>query len=152
MKRIFCFIALMSICAVVTYAQKNFNAGQKALNDNIFAYLQNEGYVPSIDSDGDIKFKRNGDIYYVIIRPEETSPYFIRLQKYFSYGTRVTKQNILKYVKEVNSYKMLKCTFTDEQYVLTSEMFLSNSSSFTLIFNRLLRVFDAAEDEFNQTL
>lgn len=137
---------------MVTYAQKNFNAGQKALNDNIFAYLQNEGYVPSIDSDGDIKFKRNGDIYYVIIRPEETSPYFIRLQKYFSYGTRVTKQNILKYVKEVNSYKMLKCTFTDEQYVLTSEMFLSNSSSFTLIFNRLLRVFDAAEDEFNQTL
>jgi len=37
------------------------------LQNTYMEYLRQEGYVPTIDADGDIQFKVAGDVYFIII-------------------------------------------------------------------------------------
>lgn len=147
MKKFVCILTFVTIGLTATFAQKTFTAGQQALRDNIKSYLQEEGYQPSIDSDGDIKFKRQGDIYFVCVSNTDESPYYVRLSKYFSYNDKISKSKIALYYETINSYKMVKLITTDDSYIIDSQMFLINSVSFTSIFDRVLRVMDAAEEE-----
>lgn len=147
MKRVISILVFVTICFSVVLAQKTFSSGQKALRDNIKSYLQEEGYQPSIDSDGDIKFKRQGDVYFICVSATDESPYYVRLSKYFSYNDKITKSKIALYYETINQYKMIKLIAADDSYIIDSQMFLINSVSFTSIFNRVLRAMDAAEEE-----
>lgn len=147
MKRLFCFFVFATIGFSVTFAQKTFSSGQRALRDNIKSYLQEEGYQPSLDSDGDIKFKRQGDVYFVCVSETDEAPYYVRLSKYFSYNDKISKSKIALYYDAINQYKMIKLVATEDSYIIDSQMFLINSVSFTSIFNRVLEVMDAAEEE-----
>ena len=148
MKRIICILALASIGFITSLAQKTLNSGQQAVRENIKSYLQEEGYQPSIDSDGDIRFKRQGDMYYIIISESDSSPYYVRLSKFFSYGEKITKSKIALYYDAINRYKMIKLIANDDSYIIDAHMFLINSVSFTSVFDRILGVMDAAEEEF----
>ena len=149
MKRLICIIAMVAIGFTATYAQKSFTPGQKKIRDEIFSYLKSEGYQPSIDDDGDIKFKRQGDIYFVCVSDKDTSPYYVRLSKYYSYGEeRLTRSKIGIYAEEVNKYKMCKLIVEDDSFIIDSQLFLYNSSAFTSIFNKIMEVIDGAEEEF----
>lgn len=147
MKKIFCILVIMTIGFSASFAQNTLSSGQKALRDNIKSYLQEEGYQPSIDSDGDIKFKRQGDVYFISVSENDESPYYVRLSKYFSYSDKISKSKIALYYETINQYKMIKLIAAENSFILDSQMFLINSVSFTSIFNRVLRAMDAAEEE-----
>ena len=147
MKRLFFFLVLTTVGFAISFAQKSYNSGQQAVRDNIMSYLREEGYQPSIDSDGDIKFKRQGDIYFVDVSDKDSSPYYVRLSKYFSYGEKLTKTKIGLYAQEINQYKMIKLLANDNNFWLETQMFLINSVAFTSIFDRILSAMDAAEEE-----
>ena len=138
---------MIAIGFTATYAQKSFSTGQKKIRDEIYNFLKSEGYQPSIDNDGDIKFKRQGDVYFVCVSDKDSSPYYVRLSKYYSYGERLTRSKIGAYAEEVNKYKMCKLIVEDDSFIIDSQMFLYNSSAFTSIFDRILEVIDGAEDE-----
>ena len=148
MKRYLFILVLSTISFVGVFAQKNHNADQRAVRDEIMSYLKSEGYQPSIDEDGDIKFKRQGDIYFVSVSDKDTNPYYIRLAKYFSYGETVTKANIGRYAEEVNQYKTIKLVDGEKTFWLDSQMFVKSAYAFTSVFNRILQAMDAAESEF----
>jgi len=147
MKRIISIIFFVTIGLSATFAQKTFSSGQRALRDNIKTFLQEEGYQPSIDSDGDIKFKRQGDVYFICVSETDESPYYVRLSKYFSYGEKITKSKIALYYDAINQYKMIKLIATDDSFIIDAQMYLINSVSFTSIFNKVIRVMDGAEEE-----
>lgn len=148
MKRLICIIAMVAIGFTATYAQKSFSTGQKKIRDEIYSFLKNEGFQPSIDDDGDIKFKRQGDVYFVCVSDKDSSPYYVRLSKYYSYdGERLTRSKIGAYAEEVNKYKMCKLIVEDDSFIIDSQLFLYNSSAFTSIFNKIMEVIDGAEEE-----
>lgn len=45
------------------------------VQSSIMSYLRNSGYSPEYDSDGDIQFKVQGDIYYVIVKDVDDYAY-----------------------------------------------------------------------------
>lgn len=147
MKRLFSIFVLIATGFAICFAQKSYNSGQQAVRDNIMSYLREEGYQPSIDSDGDIKFKRQGDVYFVSVSDNDSSPYFVQLSKYFSYNDKLTKTKIGLYAQEINQYKMIKLIAHDNNFRLTAQIFLINSVAFTSIFDRILSAMDAAETE-----
>jgi len=139
---------MIAIGFTATYAQKSFSTGQKKIRDEIYSFLKNEGFQPSIDDDGDIKFKRQGDVYFVCVSDKDSSPYYVRLSKYYSYdGERLTRSKIGIYAEEVNKYKMCKLIVEDDSFIIDSQLFLYNSSAFTSIFNKIMEVIDGAEEE-----
>ncbi len=148
MKKIILILSLFVLCVSSSFAQqKEFDSGQRSIRDGIQSFLRNEGYLPTIDEEGDIKFKIQGDVYFVIVSDIDSSPYYVRLAKFYSYGETFNKQKILSLMPEINKYKMLKLQSNESNFSLEFQMFLENTSSFTNIFNRVLRVLETAEEE-----
>ena len=147
MKRFISIFVFVTIGFSAVFGQKTFSPGQKALRDNIKSYLHEEGYQPSLDSDGDIKFKRQGDMYFICVSSTDESPYYVRLSKYFSYSDKISKSKIALYFEAINRYKMIKLLTTDDSFIIDAQMYLINSVSFTSIFNKVLDVMDSAEEE-----
>lgn len=147
MKNFICTLIFALLGSGIALAQKNYSAGQQAVRDKILSFLKEEGYQPSIDDDGDIKFKRQGDVYFVTVSDNDASPYFVKINKYYGYNDTFTKAKITLYALEVNKYKTIKLMSNDKQYWFESEMFVTNASAFTSVFSRILKAMDAAEEE-----
>ena len=67
MKKIVSLIVCMLFLGTTFCFADELNLAQLRLRGDIKNYLQQEGYMPEIDSDGDIKFKKEGDTFYVKI-------------------------------------------------------------------------------------
>ena len=150
MKKLSITLVLMTLVCGMTFAQKSFNSTQKQLRDNILSYIKAEGFQPTIDDDGDIKFKRQGDIYYVIMSENDTDPMYVTLSKFFNYGTNLTKTKVTLATTEINKYKMCKLHVLDDSFKLNMELYLKQSSAFTSVFYKLLDIMDSAEDELSE--
>ncbi|MBQ9177275.1 MAG: hypothetical protein IJ139_10490 [Bacteroidaceae bacterium] len=149
MKKLSITLVLMTLVCGMAFAQKSFNSTQKQLRDNILSYIKAEGFQPTIDDDGDIKFKRQGDVYFVIIGEKDTDPMYVTLTKYYSYGTSLTKTKVTLAATEINKYKMCKLYVLDDSFKLNMELYLKQSSAFTSIFYKLLDIMDSAEEEIS---
>ena len=150
MKKLSLTLLFMAMACTMTFAQKSLNTAQKQLRDNILSYIKAEGFQPTIDDDGDIKFKRQGDIYFVIIGEKDTEPMYVTLTKYYSYGTSLTKTKVTLAATEINKYKMCKLYVLDDSFKLNMELYLKQSSAFTSIFYKLLDIMDSAEEELSE--
>lgn len=148
MKRILLFFICLAIYTSIV-AQDKFNGEQLKLRSDIESFLREEGFMPQIDSDGDIAFKKDGDRYYVIIDSRDTSPFYITLSKFYSYGEGLNRHNISEKLDELNLKKAVKVLLNDKSYVLQSEMFIINAESFKYVFYKLLNQIEALEEEVN---
>ena len=148
MKRILLFFICLAIYTSIV-AQDKFNGEQLKLRSDIESFLREEGFLPEIDSDGDIAFKKDGDKYYVIIDSRDTSPFYITLSKFYSYGERLNRHNISEKLDKLNLKKAVKVLLNDKSYVLQSEMFIVNVESFKYVFYKLLKQIEVLEDDIN---
>ena len=139
---------MLAMC-VSAYAQKSFNDEQLRLRGNIERFLREEGYMPEIDSDGDIKFKREGSSYYVIIDARDTSPMYLTLSKYFSYGEKYNRSVLSANLADFNLKKGVKLVLFDDSYCLQAQMYLVNADSFNYVFYKLLKQLDALDEDID---
>ncbi len=74
MKRFFFALVctVISLCAAVAEPPTGKAA---TMQNQVKSYLQTEGYVPTIDSDGDIKFKSEGRTYYISMQNYDSAVY-----------------------------------------------------------------------------
>ena len=65
------YVPLFFFC-LICYSQENSNNSEeiekRKMRASYMGYLTAEGYLPSIDDDGDIKFKVEGETYYIIVK------------------------------------------------------------------------------------
>ncbi|MBQ4279237.1 MAG: YbjN domain-containing protein [Rikenellaceae bacterium] len=94
---------LMALAAAVA-------CGQSSARDEIVAYLQAEGYVPTVDDDGDILFKIEGKAYYISSEyDEDYELYYIKLFMNL-YSDDVTMERALVSCNAINQgYKLIRC-------------------------------------------
>ena len=83
MKRLIITLVLgLFILPSISFAQSDsgFNSEQLALRTDLFNFLMEEGFMPELDSDGDIKFKseynRQNDLYNFVKRNVQKSNFF----------------------------------------------------------------------------
>ena len=149
MKKIISILTFAVLLGTFAFAQKDFNSAQFSLRSDVVTYLKSEGFQPSIDDDGDIMFKRQGDTYFVIISATDDNPMYIQLAKYFNYNDSFTRTKATLLANEISLYKMCKLTASENKFSLACQMFVRNSSAFTSTFYRMLEVMDAAESELS---
>lgn len=141
-------LLVFAFCAEITIsAQNTLNTKQLSIRNQIQSFLKNEGFQPIIDDDDDIKFKRQGDTYYVTVSHNDDDPFFVKLSKYYNYNETITRTKILLFNSGENDYKMCKVIPSNNYYVVKSEMFLTTASSFTNVFYRIIQIMDAVEAE-----
>ena len=70
MRRILLYIvsAVTLFASISLFAEDNkLTSEQQALRSDILSFLKEEGFMPEIDTDDDIKFKSEGLSYYITI-------------------------------------------------------------------------------------
>lgn len=130
-------------------AQQNFKT-------DLFAYLKNEGYVPSYDEDGDIRFKMKGIGYYVLVKVPDHERYaYVEVMANFSTDTSLDK--LLTVSNEFNRNKYLcKCVAyedgEDRVFTVAMEFLTGSRSESEFQMNHALRLLPGWIEAFEEQL
>jgi len=118
------------------------------IQNSVMAYLKEEGFAPSIDEDGDIRFKKEGDLYYVIIDDKEDNPYYMSIALARGMDEGYNMQKAISIAYEVQEYKGVKMKLYNTSILTKSEMFFQDPKHFNAVFYRTTRILLAAMNEF----
>lgn len=113
-------------------------------------FLTSEGYVPSIDSDGDVNFKVEGTNFYIIVNEEDLG--FFQIYQIFGLPTAEQQQNAVAASNYANrSTKVAKTNISSDgkSLIINGEIFVSNPEYFKLVFRRLISAMQRARENFN---
>jgi hypothetical protein len=126
------------------FAQMSKNDLQKMYVD----YLRQEGYLPSIDSDGDIVFKIAGDNYLIII--DEDDLQFFQVIEYISLGSTSsqTALNAANYATRRTKVAKAFISSDGKTVCIKVELLLGKPDDFKQFFSRALSMIRSAEESF----
>lgn len=140
--------ALVMLPSISFADAPNFNKEQLALRTDVFNFLKVEGYMPEIDSDGDIKFKSQGKEFYFSVSESNTNPMHVILFMYFSKPSGYSEECIIKAGSELNKQKGAKVVFFDDSFMIVSEMFVRQSEAVLEAFYSMMENIEEVKDNF----
>ena len=137
MKRIILVICLL-ISALELFAQ-NLNTEQAKLRNEIKSFLQQEGFVPSIDSDGDVTFKSEGRNYWITVSSEDEVPMYTSLNIGFNKPSGYPSDALKMAAAELNYYKGVKVLCYEDQIAVSAELYVMEAEQFKYAFYTMLK-------------
>lgn len=152
MKRLFLIIIttiLASISPLYSWANsKDYSDEQLALRNEISNFLKEEGFMPEIDSDGDIKFKFEGRSYYASISTVDENPMYVSLFIPFNNPDDYSADVVLMATKSLNKYKGVKVVCYDDSFKISAELYLRDADLFKESFYKLMSQIDNVREDF----
>lgn len=139
---------MVFLCMGTVRAANDLNPEQTRLRSDIQSYLRAEGYMPEIDSDGDIMFKKEGAVYYVSINPNDENPMYGILFRVFNYPEDYSRNTIVLATAELNLYKGVKVLCLDSSIRIQGDLFMANAKTFAYAFNKLMRQIEFVVEDF----
>lgn len=106
--------------------------------------------MPEIDSDGDVKFKKGGLLYYVLIDKRDEIPLYLSIASFYDYDAACTKERVAAALFQLNLKKGVKVLGFDDRYSYRAEMYLTDAQQFKGTFNKLLSQLDALRSELQE--
>ncbi len=122
---------------------------RKLTQDRYMAFLNNKGYSPEVDSDGDIKFTYKNRSYYITIDDKEDR--FFRLARLANLKLESTTE--ITRAKEIchditQDVKVAKVYWLKNIIWMSSELLMPDKESYELIFDRCLELTESAYLKF----
>lgn len=145
MKKIFILLVLWGIA--LSISAQELTASQQKLRSEIMAFLKEEGYMPELDSDGEIMFKKEGTKYYIGIDSKDQSPMYLKIYMSFLYDETYTKAKVKEALSELNLYKGVKTLCFDKSYSYRAEIYLVDAEHFKYTFYKLMNQIDSMRKE-----
>lgn len=149
MKRLFILLGIFAnigfLCA------QELNSAQSKLRSDIKYFLQQEGFVPSIDSDGVIAFKSEGDSFWISISAEDDVPMFTSLNIGFYNPTDYSLQAMKLAAAELNYYKGVKVLSFEDSFTISAELYVMNAEQFKYSFYTMLSQIKTVAGVFVET-
>lgn len=117
---LFVAFALSALSCLAQEPPVQRSAANVAFRDSIANFLKLEGYVPSIDEDGDIEFKKEGSTYFVTVVDDE-APFYVQFSYYLGMDEDIDQVAMLKAMNETNrDNRCIKCFIVDKDLLLIS--------------------------------
>lgn len=145
MKRL--LILLMTVVMAVSISATELNAQQSKLRYDIMTFLREEGFMPEIDSDGDILFKIEGKKWYVSISAIDNNPMYLRLACIYAYDEDYTKDKLIGMQVALNAYKGVKLIIGEQVFYCSAEMYVVNAEPLKYAFYKLIKQINNMLDE-----
>jgi len=118
-----------------------------SMSDRVMEHLREEGYRPSIDSDGDINFKREGSNIY--LRASTLDEGYYRLA--MGFNAEIQLPAGYRAACEITSgYRVLKAHVTYSILLLTIEAYYTTPQAFFEHLETFLATLVAGKTEFNR--
>jgi hypothetical protein len=118
-------------------------------------YLKQQGYVPEVDEDGDIKFKYEGKTYYIIVDEDDPEffqivyPYFWEME---SSAELQKAKSVISSVNRTTKVAKIYLTRDEDDASISGEVFLKKPEDFKEIFSRLLSAMNLIREEFREEM
>lgn len=151
MKRFIITLVLgLLILPSVSFAQSDsgFNSEQLALRTDLFNFLKEEGFMPELDSDGDIKFKSEGQPYYIMVSKTDENPMYVVLFRQFNNPDEYSVETIALASTKLNLYKGVKVLCFDKSFRIGAELFVRNAEPIKSAFYKLKGIIDSVKADF----
>lgn len=140
-------IVLFACISLTGFAQSDEEV-ERQTQQNYIQFLKEEGFMPSVDDDGDVMFKKEGSSYYMC--PTDDNRYF-KVCKWLTNEDKVQNLEIHQaMINTMRRYKAVKIYATSDYSGIWVEVscFLAEEDDFKFIFYRALDVVSAAKDSF----
>jgi hypothetical protein len=127
----------------------------KQLQTMYLDYLKKEGYPPEIDSDGDVRFKRQGITYFIDVRSQQKDPKYFRiiLPGFWSIDNETEKLMVLIAADQINStVKVVKIYTVKDHTWAAVEIFVPKPEDFKKIFPRSMSALSGGVELFAKTM
>lgn len=151
MKRFIITIVLgLLILPNISFAQSDseYNSEQLALRTDLFNFLKEEGFVPELDSDGDIVFKSEGQRYYFYISKTDKNPMYVALSMSFNNPDEYSYETIVMATRELNLYKGVKVICFEDSFSVRAELYVRDAEPVKSAFYKLIEKIDQVVSVF----
>ena len=138
MKKITTILACLLLCVSTAIAQRQYSAAQEKIRTDIMNHIELLGYAPSIDSDGDIKFKHEGKTYYVKVSDTDSDPFYVVLFRIHTYTETFSKEKIMNVIDKCNNKKGIKVLCANDVYYYRAEMYVTSAQTFNTVLSKLI--------------
>ena len=134
----------------ISFAQSDsgFNSEQLALRTDLFNFLKEEGFMPELDSDGDIKFKSEGQAYFISVSKTDENPMFVVLFRQFSNPDEYSAETIAMASTKLNFYKGVKVLCSDKSFRIGAELYVRNAEPVKSAFYKLKGIINSVKSDF----
>lgn len=147
---------LMTAClftALLTATAAPAHANQPAAQKAYMTFLQSKGYIPALDSDGDVTFKTSmgGRSLSLFIEASGTDAQFFRvvLPNIWPIESEAERQKVLAACNAANAkLKVAKVYMSGDNVWVAVELFLATPDQYQAVFDRSLSVLSQAVDTF----
>lgn len=133
----------------MSFAQSDleFNSEQLALRTDLFNFLKEEGFMPELDSDGDIKFKSEGQFHYIRVSKTDENPLYVVLFRPFNYPEEYSVETLVMATRNLNLYKGVKVLCFDESFRIGAELYVRNAEPVKAAFYKLLGIIEIVKSD-----
>jgi len=116
-------------------------------------YLAEEGYVPKVDSDGDIIFKHEGLTYCIFASENDKEFFRIALPNFWSIDSEEERRKVLVAANTATGGVKVGKVFTVENNVwATVEMLIDPIENFSKVFRRSLSIISSCVQRFREVM
>lgn len=159
MKKIIAALVVIIASVSIAFAQQNTTGTSLSKAARLaYNWLQDEGYRPYVDSDGDVAFKVEGYNFYVLSYADDDNFLSILLPGIISIADGEYAAGIIAADNICRSKKVVKAYLNSDNDLinLSIEMILDNNPEIGSIMERSIRLLNnartALKEEFNDLL
>lgn len=145
MKKILLAIVL-TLMTLSAYAEDTLSGAALSMRSSIVSYLRSEGYMPEIDSDGDIKFKKEGRAYYISLDNYSGMVYVDTFYMMDIEDSSMLKVRIAA-DKAQSSYKFIRCDVSEKVLYFKVSLPIKTIGDYKGMFDNILSVISLAKDK-----
>lgn len=119
----------------------------------ILEHIRTEGYVPTIDDDGDILFKAEGRSYFVILDENDEQFYRLAFPNFWSIDDEAERERVIHAASHATTKtKVAKIFPVKDDTWASVELFLSGPEEFNGVFARSLSALQSAVRTFREAM
>jgi len=133
-------LALLSLLALALPAMAQDVTKEKKAHQKMYMdYLEEEGYKPELDSDGDVQFKSEGKTYFINVLEDDPTYFRVVLANIWPIESEEERLQVLVAVDYSNAKaKVTKSYLVKENVWVGIEIFLPKAEDFTAVFPRCM--------------
>lgn len=119
----------------------------------LMAFMQQEGFLPELDKDGDIKFKFQGGNYYLIVLPDDELYVQLLYPAFWAIESEEERLRALEAAGQATAgTKVAKVYLEHGDTFAACEMFVSDVSHLCGVLMRCLAATQAAANSFREKM
>lgn len=140
---------------VMVSAALGAQMSRRQMQDMYVSYLREEGYQPSVDSDGDVMFKAEGFTFYIIVDDEDPESFRILFANFWEIESDEEKANVYAAANLINRTTKVAKVYVNSQETnvsMDANIYVGEPEDFKLHFPRMIHLLLAEIVEFRDEM